>query len=287
LEISMERTAHRRQSRDPDVFDNFDQVVTRIQRGHWGAAHAARPAADEYDASDSMPVFLTDEDGEPDPMEVSIWPSRRSTARRRLMVAGVVLASLASFAAAYHWGVGRLPADDAKGALEAAADVAATALAPQDLQAAPAPTARAVSREAITSAYQSALQSQAPTIEIPAAQVPAILPPPAAFPQPDAMATIHRMAPDEVASVLKRGDNLIASGDVAAARLVLRRAAEDGNARAAATLAGTYDPAVLAKLDVHGVVPDMEMARVWYEKAKQFGSQEASRRLETLASKRQ
>jgi TPR repeat protein len=80
---------------------------------------------------------------------------------------------------------------------------------------------------------------------------------------------------------------LIASGDVAAARLVLRRAADAGDAGAAMTLAGTYDPANLAKLGVHGIVPDVAMARSWYEKARKFGSAEAPQRLEMLASKRQ
>jgi TPR repeat protein len=78
---------------------------------------------------------------------------------------------------------------------------------------------------------------------------------------------------------------LIASGDLAAARLVLRRAAAAGDARAAMTLAQTYDPAILEKLGVHGVVPDLAMARGWYEKAKQFGATEATQRLELLASK--
>ena len=87
--------------------------------------------------------------------------------------------------------------------------------------------------------------------------------------------------------MLKRADALIASSDVAAARLVLRRAAEAGDARAAMTLAETYDPAFLEKLGVHGVVPDLAMARSWYEKARTFGSAEAPQRLETLASKRQ
>ena len=78
---------------------------------------------------------------------------------------------------------------------------------------------------------------------------------------------------------------MIASGDLAAARLVLRRAADAGDARAAMTLAETYDPAILEKLGVHGVVPDLAMARGWYEKAKQFGATEATQRLELLASK--
>jgi TPR repeat protein len=68
---------------------------------------------------------------------------------------------------------------------------------------------------------------------------------------------------------------------------VLRRAANAGDARAAMTLAGTYDPVILEKLGVHGFVPDVAMARAWYEKAKKFGSAEAPQRLERLASKRQ
>ena len=96
---------------------------------------------------------------------------------------------------------------------------------------------------------------------------------------------INHLDPDENASLLRRGDALIASGDLAAARLVLRRAADAGDARAAMTLAETYDPAALEKMGVHGVVPDLAMARGWYEKAKKFGAMEATQRLELLASK--
>jgi TPR repeat protein len=78
---------------------------------------------------------------------------------------------------------------------------------------------------------------------------------------------------------------LIASGDLAAARLVLRRAAAAGDARAAMTLAQTYDPAILEKLGVHGVVPDLGMARSWYEKARRFGAPEAAAQLEVLANR--
>jgi TPR repeat protein len=97
---------------------------------------------------------------------------------------------------------------------------------------------------------------------------------------------IHQLDPDEIATLLKRGDELIASRDLAAARLVLQRAAEAGDARAALTLAGTYDPIVLEKLAVHGFAPNIAMAREWYEKAKEFGSADARRRLEMLASRR-
>jgi hypothetical protein len=308
----MERTAHR-QSRDSDVFVRLDETLTRMQRGRQAVADGAMRAGDNYRASNSMPRYLSDPDGEPDPMEFAVERPRRSAATWLIMAAGVALASLAAFTAAYYWQISRVPADHAKIALEVAADVAMTALKPQDLQAAPVaqppseeqaqpsriasadPAVAPASREATASAYQSALQSQAPmvppaTVEVPAVQSPAAAqtPPLSAPPQIMAMKdAIHRLAPDEMAALLKRADILIASGDVAAARLVLRRPAEAGNAYAAATLAKTYDAAVLAKLGVRGVVPDMEMARAWYEKAKQFGSAEASRRLETLASKRQ
>ena len=50
-------------------------------------------------------------------------------------------------------------------------------------------------------------------------------------------------------------------------------------------LAATYDPVTLERVAVYGAVADITMARSWYEKAKEFGSDEARRRLETLASR--
>jgi hypothetical protein len=167
-----------------------------------------------------------------------------------------------------------------------------------------ATVAVAPTREEITTAYQSAMPggrapaatplaatppgAPAPVAAAPPAAAPVAALPPAPVPGPmipgDA---IHRLDPNEIASSLRRADDLIASGDLAAARLVLRRAANAGDARAAMTLAGTYDPAILEKLGVHGFVPDVAMARAWYEKAKKFGSAEAPRRLELLASKPQ
>jgi hypothetical protein len=90
---------------------------------------------------------------------------------------------------------------------------------------------------------------------------------------------------DEIDALVKRGEDFIASGDLAAARLVLQRAAEGGDAGAALTLAGTYDPLVLEKLGVQGLSADVAKARAWYERAKEFGSTEAPRRLEMLASR--
>ena len=82
--------------------------------------------------------------------------------------------------------------------------------------------------------------------------------------------------------MIERGNHLIRSGDLAAARVVLRRAAESKDAAAALALGSTYDPVVLRELKAFGFAPDLEIARNWYEKANEFGSQEAERRIQIL-----
>jgi hypothetical protein len=94
---------------------------------------------------------------------------------------------------------------------------------------------------------------------------------------------IDKLPSEQIAQLLKRGNDLISSGDLAAARLVLKRAAQAGDARAALALAGTYDPVTLQRFPVHGLSPDLAMARHWYEKAKELGSPDALGRLEMLA----
>jgi hypothetical protein len=88
---------------------------------------------------------------------------------------------------------------------------------------------------------------------------------------------------EEIAVLLKRGKDLIAHGDFAAARVILKRAAEANDAEAALALASTYDPLVLRELKVYGFSGNPAMARAWYEKAKEMGSAVAPRRLEMLA----
>jgi hypothetical protein len=99
-------------------------------------------------------------------------------------------------------------------------------------------------------------------------------------------APLRRLDREEIAYLLKRGEELVAVGELGPARLVLRRAAEAGDPNAAFALATTYDPTLLEALRVIGVAPDTAMARAWYEKAKELGSTDASRRLELLASAR-
>jgi len=92
----------------------------------------------------------------------------------------------------------------------------------------------------------------------------------------------RQLDPEEVTVLLNRGKDLIANGDLAAARLVLRRAADANNAEAALALAATYDPLVLRELKVYGFTGDAAMARAWYQKAAELGSSAAPRRLEML-----
>jgi hypothetical protein len=89
---------------------------------------------------------------------------------------------------------------------------------------------------------------------------------------------------EEIAVLLKRGKDLITAGDLAAARLVLQRAADANNVEATLALAATYDPYVLRELKVYSFAGDAGMARTWYEKARQLGSSAALRRLEMLTS---
>jgi hypothetical protein len=89
---------------------------------------------------------------------------------------------------------------------------------------------------------------------------------------------------DQIELLLARSQQLISEGDVATARLLLRRAAESSDARAALALGATYDPIMLAIVRAQGVAGDLSLARDWYKKASEFGSKEAQERLKLLAS---
>ena len=90
------------------------------------------------------------------------------------------------------------------------------------------------------------------------------------------------LASDEIAMLLKRGKDAFSTGDLAAARLLLRRAAEAGSAEAALALGATFDPLVLRRLGAIGAAPDPAQARQWYQKAVALGSTTASQPLAQL-----
>jgi hypothetical protein len=89
---------------------------------------------------------------------------------------------------------------------------------------------------------------------------------------------------ERIELLIERSQELISEGDVGAARILLQRAAEAGDAHATLTLGGTYDPVILAKLQVHGVAANVSTARDWYKRASEFGSREAQERLNLLTA---
>ena len=108
---------------------------------------------------------------------------------------------------------------------------------------------------------------------------------PRVSPPPEERRVVSPMSRDEISSLLKRGQALIAAGDIASARLILTRLAEAGSVDACLALAGTFDAAELAELHVVGVQPDSAKARAWYLKAAEQGSAEAKRRLQQSSAR--
>jgi TPR repeat protein len=282
---------------DPDI-EPCDENLTGHRVAPYKFGQSARTAHPE----NSVPLFLSDyDDDEPDPSEfiTSVQQGRGSYISSRILAGVSATAAMAILVAVFSSDAARDIIANAKDSSTAVLSAASAAVQPSPAQltadmdpaqskdptrlSAPenqtpglrsVTTAAVPTREDVKTALQSALQGDA-------AQAAAVAEP---MMPGDA---IHHLDPGEIASSLRRGNDLIASGDLAAARLVLRRAANAGDARAAMTLAGTYDPVVLEKLGVHGFVPDAAMARVWYEKAKKFGSAAAPERIELLANKRQ
>jgi hypothetical protein len=93
---------------------------------------------------------------------------------------------------------------------------------------------------------------------------------------------VARLTPDEATELLRRGQQLIAEGRFRVARMVLEPAAEAKNASAAFALGQTYDPLIERSAARPDAPPDVAMARIWYEKAKDLGSREAAQRLSQL-----
>jgi hypothetical protein len=71
--------------------------------------------------------------------------------------------------------------------------------------------------------------------------------------------------PGGIALLVKQGEQFVATGDLAVARTVFRRAAEAGDASAAVAMGATYDPEFLKKLGVIGMESNLEKARSWYK----------------------
>ena len=105
---------------------------------------------------------------------------------------------------------------------------------------------------------------------------------PPATPAPTNNATAPHIDNAEIAAMIKRGKDILMSGDIISARLLLRRAADAGSAEAALALGATFDPIVIRRLGVVGMTPDTAQARQWYQRAADLGSAAAMGQLAKL-----
>jgi hypothetical protein len=147
---------------------------------------------------------------------------------------------------------------------------------------APAPTPIAPRVVQTVPVQQPAPVQQAAPVQMAAVQ-PAAQPVPRVQSEPAPPAAPRTISTDELVILFKRSEELVRQGDIAAARLLLTRAAEAGDARAALTLGATYDAEMLRQIGVRGIAGEPAQARAWYTKAAELGSGEAARRLEQLA----
>jgi hypothetical protein len=159
----------------------------------------------------------------------------------------------------------------------AAVPVAPPAPPPPAVAAAPpAPATAAAPPIAPAPPPQAAAPAQPPTVvasATPTVDIPSPSPTPA------------ELTAMEVAASIRRAQELLATGDVKAARALLTHAAETHDARAALALAKTFDPSVSRQSGVADRGgPDAAQARNWYQKAREWGSPEAQRLLDALAS---
>jgi hypothetical protein len=293
----VEHTQYR--SYDPDT-ETYDEYEDETSNHPVGSYKFGRSAQDH-----SIPLFLSDPEGEPDPEEFAnpLRKARTLSISSKILASVLVAAAVAILFALFSSDDMRSVAVEAKASFAAvlpgpsvAAEPPSVQLTAKDVQlkdparlsapanmavgAPPPPAVRgattlamAPSRDDINTAYQSAVQNRAPV-----AMAPAAAPAAAAAAAP----TVRRLDPDELAMLMTRAKGLLAVGDIPPARLLLERAADAQEPTAALMLAQTYDPAVLGNQDARNIVPDLEQARSWYQRAVQLGSAEAQRRLSQM-----
>src|SRR6266404_3064972 len=295
--ITMADQTPRYRSYDYDV-DTRDKSLIDRRVAPYKFGQSART---DSHTEEPVPLFLSDYDGEPDPSEymAPLRKDRRLSVSSRILAGVLATAAVGILFAMFSSDATRDIIVNAKASIAASLPAPYAAAKPDSAQltagdtqlknpkdaarlSAPAsqtPGVRSVTtvavaptREEITTAYQSALQSRAPAATAPAAAAPVAAAPVVAPPP-------RKLDPDELATLMKRAKDLIAIGDIASARLLLERAADAQEASAALLLAQTYDPAVLGAQDTRSITPDPAAARTWYQKAAQLGSPDATQRL--------
>jgi hypothetical protein len=203
----------------------------------------------DFAAGDPLPLFLSDLQGQPD--------ARKSSILTRVLVGGLVVSAFAILVALFKSDLARVLLHRTTVSMGDAT---------RDQSAMQAASNHPASREDIASAYRTALQSQAPAKRT----------------GNEAAARSKTLDAETLAALVIRARSLLALGDIAAARLLLERAANSQDATAAFLLARTYDPAVLTVRDTRSITPEPAMALDWYRRAASYGSAEAQQRLTQL-----
>ena len=267
-------------SQDPDFDSHNDSYSQDYRVPSRKTSYAyGRPTRDDH--GDSVPLFLSDPDGEPDPSEYDYdfedaeAPPRRMSVSLKVLMAVVAAAGVAMMFAMATSDATRDVIVSAKASISGmrpqaeAAQAAEASPPPQSATTSSAAQARgpvvamAPTLDDTLAAYQTAVQSRA------APPVPAVASAPPA----------RVVDAEELALLMKRAKDMLSAGDIPSARLLLRRAADAQEPTAALMLAQTYDPAVLGTQDARNIIPDPQTARAWYQKAAELGSTDAQRRL--------
>jgi hypothetical protein len=177
------------------------------------------------------------------------------------------------------------PAAPLATASTATASVVPASQPPPAVQPPPAPQPQQQQQQQQQTQQQPPPQQPQPQQQKIASLPPATTPPAAsaAVSQPRADAP-RELSANEIASLVRRAQEMLANGDVKAARVLLLRAAEAHDARAALALAKTFDPITLRQLSTADPGPDVAQARNWYQRAREWGAPEAQRQLDALAS---
>jgi TPR repeat protein len=287
---------------DPDS-ETYDIEPYRQDTANQVAPYNFGRSGRAFPSNDSLPLFISDYDGEPDPGEYMPAPrTRRGMGlSSRILAAVVAAAAVAVLFAAFSADATRDIIVSAKASIAAAMPAPSAAAQPdaakltaRDIQlkdparvTAPSATTMGGARAMATVAVAAPVAVTA-VAATPAAAAPSRVEIASAYQSalqsrpPVATAPIKSIDPDTMAAMMKRAMSLLEAGDIPPARLLLERAADAQEASAAFLLAQTYDPAVLGTPDMRSIAADPAAARGWYEKAAQLGSADAQARLSQM-----
>lgn len=136
--------------------------------------------------------------------------------------------------------------------------------------------ARSLPEPAPRPAPPAASEPSRPALEPEPAQVAALRQPPPVPSEP----------PPILAAMLRRGEALLATGDISGARRFFERGASLGSSAAARAMAETFDPATLANRNTRGLQPDPVQAVQWYRRAEELGATDLAPRISRLEAAR-